>query len=431
MFEIKANRIYQDGELFFYMADTCWSAFTNISMENWKYYVRYRHHQGFNCIQINVLKQWDSSGDDLNLYPFPIKKDGEERGAHFEFDYSTINQDYFDAAEEKLKVLKEYGITPVLVLLWGDYVPGTWESQYTYHNLFPYEKLEPYVSYVTKRFKKYEPIYFVSGDTDFPTEETIRYYKKVLTTARANDPDAIYTFHINGESMFVPEELAREADFFIYQSGHERPGQHYAYDIPKTMLENGYQKPMINAELCYEQIAVPGQLRFMRQDVRRAAWQSVLSGASAGVTYGAHGIWSWHHFGGSFDSLLKKGEGFPIPYDWQEALHFPGANDMTFLKHTFCSLFPEGCVADFALLNGMDEIRCAHDSNTYAVYLPTNVELDVSPLGLNRNNCIASVIDLQTKDIYQTTWKEESRLNLLPCYEDALVILRIIARNSC
>ena len=139
MFQVKKDRIYKDRKPFFYFADTCWSAFTNISMDDWKYYVDYRYKQGFNCIQINILKQWDSSGDELNLYPFPIKKEGEWRGAHFEFDYSTINEKYFDAAEEKLQVLKEYGMTPVLVLLWGNYVPGTWESKFTNNNLFPYE----------------------------------------------------------------------------------------------------------------------------------------------------------------------------------------------------------------------------------------------------------------------------------------------------
>lgn len=180
MFQVKKDRIYKDRKPFFYFADTCWSAFTNISMDDWKYYVDYRYKQGFNCIQINILKQWDSSGDELNLYPFPIKKEGEWRGAHFEFDYSTINEKYFDAAEEKLQVLKEYGMTPVLVLLWGNYVPGTWESKFTNNNLFPYEYLEQYTSYVAKRFKKYEPIYFISGDTDFPEEETVKYYKKSL-----------------------------------------------------------------------------------------------------------------------------------------------------------------------------------------------------------------------------------------------------------
>ena len=97
---------------------------------------------------------------------------------------------------------------------------------------------------------------------------------------------------------------------------------------------------------------------------------------------------------------------------------------MTYLKTIFCSLFPEGCIADSALLNDMKEIRCAHDDSKYAVYLPTSVELDVSALGLNWNNCIAEVIDLQTKEIYKATWKDENRLNLIPCYEDALVVLK-------
>lgn len=156
----------------------------------------------------------------MNIYPFPVIRESEKRGAHLEFDYSVINETYFDMAEEKLKILQKYGLTPVLVLLWGNYVPGTWESNFTNNNLFDYEYLEQYTAYVTKRFRKYHPIYFVSGDTDFPTKETIAYYKKVFETAKNWDPDALYTFHLCGESREIPEELEAMADFFTYQSGH-------------------------------------------------------------------------------------------------------------------------------------------------------------------------------------------------------------------
>lgn len=426
MFQVKNDRIYKDGKPFFYFADTCWSAFTNISMDDWRYYVDYRNKQGFNCIQINILKQWDSSGDELNLYPFPIKKEGEWRGAHFEFDYSTINEKYFDAAEEKLKVLKEYGMTPVLVLLWGNYVPGTWESKFTNNNLFPYEYLENYTAYAVKRFKKYEPIYFISGDTDFPEEETVKYYKKVFDVAKSVDQDALYTFHICGESREIPEELKEKADFFTYQSGHFIPGQHFAYDIPKAMRGEGYSKPIINTEPCYEQIAAPGKIRFTNRDVRRAAWQSVLSGATAGVTYGAHGVWSWHHHGQSFDSFIRKGAGFALPFDWHKALHFKGADDMHYLKESFEEFFPEDCIPDYdVILNDMEEIRCAHDADKYVIYVPTNVELDVSVLGIDKEKYTVEVIDLQTRKKYQGQWKEDTtKLRLLSCYEDALVVLR-------
>ena len=60
----------KDGNPFFYLADTCWSAFTNISEEEWEYYLYKRKAQGFNTIQINILPQWDASDTDLNYNPF-------------------------------------------------------------------------------------------------------------------------------------------------------------------------------------------------------------------------------------------------------------------------------------------------------------------------------------------------------------------------
>lgn len=249
----------------------------------------------------------------------------------------------------------------------------------------------------------------MSGDTDFPQPETFRYYKKVFETAKKTDPNALYTFHICGESRDIPSELEEMADFFTYQSGHFRKGQHFAYDIPAAMLAEGYGKPMINTEPCYEQIASPGQIRFTRREVRMAAWQSVLSGVGAGVSYGAHGIWSWHHNGESFDSFIRKGAGFVLPFDWHEALQFEGANDMHFLKETFEKLFPDGYTADLELLHNMPEIRCAHDDEKYVIYLPTNIELDVSPLGLSRENSSPRIIDLQNKEEYQAVWKQDGK----------------------
>ncbi|MBC8932636.1 DUF4038 domain-containing protein, partial [Escherichia coli] len=63
-------------------------------------------------------------------------------------------------------------------------------------------------------------------------------------------------------------------------------------------------KPVINSEPCYELMGYSRQKygRFSREDVRKAAWQSVLSGAIAGISYGAHGIWSWHEEGSTFGS---------------------------------------------------------------------------------------------------------------------------------
>ena len=41
MLKISKNKqtLLKDGKTFFYLADTCWSAFTNISDEEWDYYL--------------------------------------------------------------------------------------------------------------------------------------------------------------------------------------------------------------------------------------------------------------------------------------------------------------------------------------------------------------------------------------------------------
>lgn len=144
------------------------------------------------------------------------------------------------------------------------------------------------------------------------------------------------------------------------------------------------------------------------------------------MTYGAHGVWSWHHHGQSFDSFIRKGAGFALPFDWHDALHFKGADDMHYLKESFEELFPEDCIPDYdVILNDMEEIRCAHDADKYVIYVPTNVELDVSVLGINKEKYTVEVTDLQTRKKYQGQWKEDTtKLQLLSCYEDALVVLR-------
>ena len=62
-----------DGTRFFYLADTVWSAFTNITLEEWDYYLKKRHEQGFNVLQINTMPQWDRCMSDTGLYPFAME----------------------------------------------------------------------------------------------------------------------------------------------------------------------------------------------------------------------------------------------------------------------------------------------------------------------------------------------------------------------
>lgn len=358
----------RDKKPFFYLADTVWSAFTNVSLEEWEYYLTQRKYQGFNVLQINTLPQWDRSGSDLNLYPFPTEDNQV-------FRFSTWNQEYFDWAKVMCRMAAEKGFELALVLLWSNYVPDTWASRLKDCNVMEYDFLEELVDKQYETFDEFKPVYIISGDTDFDTDRSIAYYKKVMDRICQLSPDTLKTLHIKGRLEEIPEVFLDQMDFYMYQSGHNAQNPAMPYLLARRYYDEYPKKPVINSEPCYEQMGFSRQMygRFSRRDIRRAAWLSVLSGACAGITYGAHGVWSWHKAGKAFGSLL--GEGFDAPMPWEDAVKFPGAWDYGYLKYLFETyqwdhLIPIIDVCE----NGTEEIRVARseDDSFVLIYVPSN-----------------------------------------------------------
>lgn len=386
--ESKRHLETDKGESFFYLADTVWSAFTNITLEEWETYLDYRKMQGFNVLQINLLHQWDASETDLKMKPFEYNEDGS-------FNFNKRNDSYFDHAEKMVEMAVERGFVPALVLLWCNYVPDTWISEFNDVNNMPLELVEDYVKYVNERFSKYYPIYMVSGDTDFPTERSIKYYSLALNTIKELSPHCLATLHIRGRLAEIPEEFlySEKLDFYMFQSGHNIQFQDTSYKLAEEFNNKPVKRPSLNSEPCYEQMGYSRNLygRFNQFDVRKAAWQSLLSGASAGVTYGAHGIWSWHKKGKGFGLL---GEIFDRPYDWQDALKFEGAWDYSFTKKLFTIYDLHEMQPLDIVLKNTDEIRVASniDSTKIAIYVPVNTVLK---LDKNLEGFAFTVIDLK------------------------------------
>jgi len=368
----KDKKYFKNGDKkFFYLADTVWSAFTNISCEEWEEYLAYRKMQGFNALQINILAQWDASGSDINIKPFAFNEDGT-------FNFYDINEEYFDRAEKMVEAAVKKGFVPVLVLLWCNYIPDTWATKLVQANKMPLDVVDKYVEYAAKTFSKFNPIYAVSGDTDFPTELAMSYYTKALKTIKKVSPECLITMHIQGRLTELPPEYINDPnlDFYMYQSGHNTEYRHMAYAMAQEFYHKPVKRPTINAEPCYDQMGFSRRVygRFTTFDVRKAAWQSLLSGASAGITYGAHGIWSWHKKGKKFGIT---GEGFDKPYAWREALHFAGAWDYSFIKWIFeiYDLYDVEPMKN--ILNKTEEIRMAGklDLSKIAIYVPSNTTI--------------------------------------------------------
>lgn len=387
----KNKRHFQKGDRnFFYLADTVWSAFSNTSFSEWQEYLDYRKMQGFNALQINILPQWDASGSDIDIQAFVVKTDGT-------FDFFKLNEAYFDRAEKMIAMAVERGFLPALVLLWCNFVPDTWSDKIKKCDKMPLSAIENYVKCVAATFSKYNPIYIISGDSDFPTQLAKSYYGKALALIKKLSPECLTTMHIQGRLMELPEEYTKEdgIDFYMYQSGHNTDFRHMAYVMANHFYHKKNMKPVLNSEPCYDQMGFSRRIygRFTTFDVRKAAWQSVLSGASAGITYGAHGIWSWHKPGKNFGAT---GEGFDKPYYWRDALKFEGAWDYSFLKWIFetydlFDLKPQNLIA-----NTTEEIRMAMktDRSVVLVYMPSNTTLTIND---DLSEYSFDIIDLTTK----------------------------------
>ena len=65
--------------------------------------------------------------------------------------------------------------------------------------------------------------------------------------------------------------------------------------------------------------------------MRRAVYRSLLIAPTAGVSYGAHGVWGWDD--GKTEPTDHAGSG--IPLHWKQALRMPGGEQMAHVVRLF------------------------------------------------------------------------------------------------
>lgn len=357
----------KDGKPFFYLADTCWRAFDGPSFEEWDEYLDIRAAQGFTVVQVSALTRHFGNKSEGS---FLSTADGQ-------FDFSRINDAYFDRAEELVAMAGKRNITVALVALWHNYVPDTWGGDGSSFQKMPIEAVRTYVEYLVEHFDRYHPIYLLGGDTDFPTATSIRYYTEAMAAVRRKSPLSLISCHTWADFPDIPAELAEspEFDFYMYQSGHWHDRQDLAYRHAETLRKGYPRRPIVNGEPCYEGMkgGEATSRRFSAFDVRKAIWQSLLAGANAGVTYGAHGLWSWYN----------KGDPYPFadfvgpPYHWRTALSLPGAWDAGFAGWVI-DRFDLFTVKPTSLVTSTSsEVKASSSEERIVAYVPYNASITI------------------------------------------------------
>lgn len=370
---VNGRHLERDGKPFFWLADTIWTAFTNPTDDEWIEYLDRRAAQGFNVLQVNALPQWDRCGAPFDRYPYATDDHGKT------FDFTRPVPEFWEHARWQLAEAVRRGFVPAIVVQWCNYVPNTWASNFISDNVIPDELVEPVVTRIVESFAEFDPIWVISGDTDFDNPEPVERYTMIADLMDRLSPDSLKCYHIKGRYDGLPESLAERADIYLYQSGHNVSAQAGARTLALSFGERPVSRPIINSEPCYEQIGYSHMIygRFRREDCRRALWLSVTGGASAGVTYGAHGIWNWQN---PSCGSMALGEGFLQALPHEVSVQLPGADDFGLARRIVERLgLLELSPCQEALANHEQDVFAARtaDGSTLVVYVPTNASISL------------------------------------------------------
>ncbi len=310
-----SSYFWRKGQVFFWLGDTAWLMFHELTREEINDYLLNRAKKGFNVIQtvcVHHLPACTCQG----------------RSAFFDNDLTrpdTLGKDsYWSLVDWTVSRARELGLYLALVPHWGNLV-----------NQVEQKDMLNYIDFLARRYACKDNILWLTGG-DVRGDDHEAYWQAMGQRIKEICPDQLVSFHPFGRTSsldFFPD--ASWMDFHMFQSGHRRYDQqsldswddtqsrpYYGEDNWRYVREGrslGKIMPILDGEPSYEHIPqglhIPSQPYWTPAQVRRYGWWSVLSGAG-GFTYGHNSIMQFY-----------KGTGqgaFFVHIPWRDALHGPG-----------------------------------------------------------------------------------------------------------
>ncbi len=384
-----------DGKPFLWIGDTAWELFHKLNREEAVEYLKNRKAKGINVIQAVVLAE-NNGLRTPNSY-------GEVPFNHL--DPTQPNEKYFEHVDFIVNKAEELGLVIGMLPTWGDKIYS--ENPGAGPIVFNKKNAAVYGEFLGKRYKNKSIVWILGGDRNIANDEVLEIWRAMATGLKKGDSgNHLITFHPRGGTS-SSKTLHKEywLDFNMYQSGH---GQHFnhVYDYAENDLRLSPQKPTVDGEPAYEDIAIKfwEYMDFSKQsekrvpddvldkdfliqnkahfndgfftdyDVRVHAYWNFLSGA-CGYTYGNNAIWQ----------MFKKGGEVAIPclYDWRESMDRPGAFDLqhirTLLEDKFYKIVPDHSIINNPIVKNENYIAAAGSTdNSFAlIYLAKGQPVEV------------------------------------------------------
>jgi hypothetical protein len=324
---------HADGTPFFYLADTAWNGALRSSDADWREYLADRAAKGFSAIQFVLMAPWAGAYTDADGRSAYV---GDDALGPTQYE---INHDFFTRMDERIQAINDAGLLAVPVLAWaanfgrsGRMNPGV---------SLPRRFLEQLIEYQVARYRARHVLWILAGDGRYAGLRSLKWKRigrNVFGGGRGDH--ALVALHPMG-THWPYRSFHREEwlDVLGYQTSHSDAPDTLRWMLtgpPATAWQHA-SKPIINFEPCYEGIrnwAAAAPAPITRAEVRRALYASLLNAPTAGVSYGAHGVWSWET--SPREPLNHPGTLVAPP--WREAMNYPGSYDVQRLAALFTSL---------------------------------------------------------------------------------------------
>jgi hypothetical protein len=369
------------GAPFFWMGDTAWRLY-RLDPREVDQYMADRAARGFTVIQGPVL------------LPGPGQLDhaGQESA-----DPAAPNPAWFAHVDAIVEAAADAGLHVAPALTWGDNA-----------ELFDAPSAMAFGAYVGARYGGCAQVaaFILAGEFNHPADNP-DIWEALAAGLAAAAPQRLLTIHpkwfggFGGQTSSAVFHDAPWLDFNMIQSGQygdctNDPGHPRYLGVHNWLLaehDHGLEpaKPLIDAEATYE-MWLPGgppgcaqpQPRWDAFGVRRRAYWSVFAGAM-GHTYGANGVWQFHQA----DDPAPVGS--PLHF-WDEAMAYPGASQMGYLRALMESRPADGRIPGQHLLASDPDPDVPHHAHALAdergryamVYVPQpgrTIGVDVTWLG--------------------------------------------------
>ena len=307
--------MHQDGTPFFFLADTAWNGPLLSTPEEWNTYIRERTRQKFSAVQW-VATQWRAAP----------KGDIENHLAYTGKEKIEINPAFFQRMDARVEAVDKAGLLSVPVLLWA--LEGGANPQVNPGVSLPDDQAILLARYIVARWGANNVLWILGGDGNYSGPKAEK-WKKIGRAVFSDIAHAPVTMHPGG-MQWVWDEFKDETwyDIVGYQSGHGDDARTLSWLIDGPVTDDWMRlphRPFINLEPPYEgHLAYQSKKPITADFTRRAIYWSLLGAPTAGVSYGAHGVWGWDD--GKTPPTDHPGTG--TPQSWQKALTMPGAEQM-------------------------------------------------------------------------------------------------------